>query len=275
MSKELCLELSPAKCTLTFVLCDPFEISANDTAKIKLSITVVSPSKACVLIESPEECLRDVHDQLYFLFRGLELEVYTARSLENCQDPITIRTKNNFDASDKNAIDLRQLITPGLVQRLEQQMNRFKTVVDLLYLLYQLRFIAEELNPLVLKLLIDTIIDNKTREIGQKVEEAKKLFDSLKNEFGIEKGEFDGKKDPVYWEIARECLSEESAKCFILLRIFRNIIAHMDGYPQFEKILRGNDNYAIFSSDCFEVGKYVVLKEWMQADDKVIKHLII
>lgn len=276
MSKGFCLELSPTR-SLKFVPLEPFEISANDTAKTKLSVIVVSPNRAYLLIKSPEECLRDVRDQLCFLFRGLELEVYTAGLLESCQDLITIRNKNSFDVSDKNAIDLRQLITPVLVQKLEQQMDRFKTVVDLLHLLYQLRFIAEELNPLVLKLLIDTIIDNKTREIGQRVEEAKELFYSLaKKRFGSEKGEFDEKekKDLMYWEIAKECLTEERAKDFILLRIYRNVIAHKNEHYQSEKGLPDDHSYVSFLSNCFEVGKCVVLKEWIQASDEVIKHLI-
>lgn len=285
--KELCLEIIPGKCTLAFTLCEPFEIPTDDTTEIKLLVTVVSPKKACLLIEPPEEYLRDVRDQLYFLFRAFEFDVYTATTLESCQDSTTTCNENSCDASsNKKAIDLRQLIKPALIQKLEQdEEKRFETVVHLLYLLCQSGFIAGWLHPFVLKLLIDTINRSKTGETDKNieetkelnVEEAKELFDSLKNELGIEEGkfnEFNEKVDPVYWQIAKECLPEERAKYFILLRVFRNIIAHMDEYPQYGKIFRDRFDYAIFSSDCFEVGKYVVLKRWMQADNEVIKYLV-
>lgn len=273
MSKGLCLELSPTR-RLKFVpFAKSFERQENG---IKLTVAIVSEDKAYLLIESSRNCPRDVCDQLYFLFRGLGLKVYNAGLLESCQNLIASSSKNTLSTSDENVIDLEQLITCVLVRRLTQEMDKFKLVVGLLHLLHQLDFTADDLKPLVLKLLIDAIIDRKAGEITQEVkEEAKNLFDSLtKEKFGPAKEfEFKPEEDSKYWQIAKECLNNDRSKDFVLLRIYRNIIAHIGerGKPAFFD----SHDYVSFLSDCNEVGKCVVLKKWIQASDEVIKHLII
>lgn len=243
---------------------------------IRLSVSVAMEDKAYLCIESSENRLRDVYEQLYFLFRGLELVVYNAGLLESCQNLIASSSKNTLSTSDENVIDLEQLITCVLVRRLTQEMDKFKLVVDLLHLLHWLDSTADELKPFVLKLLIDTIVDRRAGEITQEVkEEAKNLFDPLtKERFGPAKeSEFKPQEDSKYWQIAKECLNNERSKDFVLLRIYRNIIAHIDerGRPAFFD----SRDYVSFLSDCNQVGKCVVLKKWIQASDEVIKHLII